>query len=270
MARVQCCTMCWRRAPSPRRRASPLADPPNPASLSSSRRKSGEPDPLPVLLVRRGPVQGRNLATLQRDPRLEVFLGDDLSPEWISFAQRVAGTIVATEGDPLRALSWVVTAGFNGPIVLAISRRYRAEVAELMEAGAVACLTMPITAEDIGKLIPVLLKHAALARIDATLRLLLDPIGRVVRFRDRSIQLSQREFAVLHCLSAHRGRPVRAEELLKVVWGRGERSERPRQILDVYIHQLRKKLERVGLDGAITTIRGFGYALAQVTSERKR
>lgn len=236
--------------------------------VTVSRGHSGDPDPVPVLLVRRGPVGVRALAALQRDPRLEVFVVDEPTPEWISFSQRVAGTIVATMGDPLRALGWVVTAGFNGPLVLAISQRHRLEVGDLMQAGAVACVTLPISADDISRLIPALLKHAALARIDVTLRLLLDPIGRVIRYRDRSVQLSQREFAVLHCLSAHRGRPVRADELLRVVWGDHRSGHRARQILDVYVHQLRRKLGRLGLDGAIATVRGFGYALVQVTKER--
>lgn len=193
---------------------------------------------------------------------------DEFTPEWISFSQRVVGTIVATESDPLRALGWVVTAGFRGPIVMAISARYKGEIDDLMQAGAVACVTMPVSTGDVGKLIPVLLKHAALAHIDTTLRLLLDPIGRVVRYREKSVRLSQREFAVLHCLSTHRGLPVRADEVMKVVWGHTRSQERSRQILDVYVHQLRKKLCTLGLSGAIATVRGFGYALVQVTRER--
>jgi DNA-binding response OmpR family regulator len=236
--------------------------------LTVSRRQTGDIDPLPVLLVRRGPVGVRALAALHRDPRLEVFPMEELTPEWISFSQRVVGTIVATEGDPLRALSWMVTAGFRGPIVMAINTRYRADIDDLMLAGAVACVTLPVSDDDVGKLVPVLLKHAALAHIDTTLRLLLDPIGRVARYRDKSVRLSQREFAVLHCLSIHRGLPVRADEVMQIVWGQTRSEERSRQILDVYVHQLRKKLGTVGLHGAIATIRGFGYALVQVTRER--
>lgn len=235
--------------------------------MTVSHHQKPHPDPLPVLLVRRGPIAARGLSTLLRDPRLEVFAVGDLTPEWISFSQRVAGTIVATEGDPLRALSWVVTAGINGPILMAVNKRYRHEAADMVQAGAIACVILPLTGEDIGRLIPALRKHAALARIDTTLRLLLDPIGRVIRYRDRSVQLSQREFAVLHCLSAHRGRAVRADDLVKMVWQDRE-SAKSRQILDVYIHQLRKKLDSLGLDGAIATVRGFGYALAQVTREK--
>ena len=86
-------------------------------------------------------------------------------------------------------------------------------------------------------------------------------MARVARFRDRSVRLSQREFAVLHCLCAHDGRPVDADELLRVVWGNAGTSGRPRQILDVYVCQLRKKLGGLGIENSITTVRRFGYAL---------
>ena len=81
------------------------------------------------------------------------------------------------------------------------------------------------------------------------------------------MRLSQREFAVLHRLSGHHGRPVSAEDLLTSVWGDAPTIERTRQILDVYIFQLRKKLERLGLSGAVSTVRGFGYALVEVTRD---
>jgi DNA-binding response OmpR family regulator len=88
-----------------------------------------------------------------------------------------------------------------------------------------------------------------------------------VRYHDKSIHLTQREFAVLHCLSSHNGRPVCAEDLLTFVWGEANPQDRSRQILEVYIHQLRQKLERLGLKGAVSTVRGFGYVLAHVSGE---
>ena len=210
----------------------------------------------------------RELAALHSDPRVELFVTEELTPDWISFARRVAGTLVATEGDPLSALGYAVTAGMTGPIIVAMAKRYRMDCSDLITAGALACVTMPIAKPDVDRMLPLLMTHAP-ARMDSTLRLLLDPISRVVRFRERSVRLSQREFAVLHCLSSHGERPVSAEELLTDVWGDAKSAERSRQIVDVYIFQLRKKLETIGLRGAISTVRAFGYALAQVTRQSR-
>lgn len=224
-------------------------------------------EPVPLLLLRRGPVPLRSLAALHADQRVELFVTDELTPDWISLAQRVAGTLVATEDDPLSALGYAITAGMTGPFVVAMAKRYKLDCHDLIAAGAIACVTMPIVKTDVDRMIPLLMRHSGPARMDGTLRLLLDPIGRVVRYRDRSVRFSQREFALLHCLSSHRGRPVSAEELLTYVWGDAKSAERSRQILDVYVYQLRKKLERLGLGGAISTVRAFGYALVQVTGE---
>lgn len=219
-------------------------------------------DPLPVLVVRRGPLPFRALAALERDPRVELYVADELTPDWVSFARRVAAVVAVTEHDPFRALGYIVTAGVTCPIVVAVSRRFRADCKELIAAGAAACVTTPMTPADVDRLLPILALHAAPARMDGTLRLLLDPISRLVRYRDKVVRLSLREFALLHCLSAQGGRPVPAEALMTYVWGDTPVAEGSRKILDVYIFQLRKKLSGIGLKRAITTVRGFGYSLA--------
>jgi DNA-binding response OmpR family regulator len=241
---------------------------PFPASRSLSRQDVAQVDPLPVLLLRHGPVPMRSLTALHEERRLELFVADQLTSDWISFAQRVAGTCVATDGDPLSALVYALTAGIKAPIIMLIARRYKSECKELVAAGASECIAMPIGAKDQERIIHLLASHASLSRIDTTLRLLLDPIARTVRYHDKIVHLSQREFAVLQCLSSFGGRPVAAHKLVTYVWGERASVERPRQILDVYIFQLRRKLERIGLGGAISTVRGLGYALVQVTSER--
>jgi hypothetical protein len=226
-------------------------------------------DPVPVLLLRRGPVGMRSLTALHEDQRLELFVADELTPEWIAMAKRMAGVLVATEGDPLSAFGYAVTGGLTNPIVVTMARRFRTHYDDLIAAGAAGCLLMPVSGVDLDSIVPLLTSQSGASRIDTTLRLLLDPVGLVARYHDKSVRLSQREFAVLHCMSSHRGRPVSAEELLTYVWGDSQSSDRTRQILDVYIFQLRKKLDRLGLKGAIATLRGFGYALVQVMANAR-
>lgn len=219
-------------------------------------------DPLPVLFLRRGNVAARHLATLRNDPRIELFAAKDLTPDAVSAAQRMAAVLVATTNDPLDALTYVVTAGVSTPIVLAIDARHERHCRDVLAAGAALCVTMPVTQEHGNALVRRLSRQTAHARVDRRLRLLLDPIAGLARFRDRTVQLSQREFALLHRLSEADGRPVAAQELLTYVWG-DDTAEQSRQILDVYIFQLRKKLRQVGLGGTIATVREFGYALTE-------
>lgn len=223
-------------------------------------------EPVAVLLLVRGKVSARSLSALHNDERLELIVTDHLNPNSLGLAQRVSAVLVATDGDPLAGLGYALTAGLTVPIVLVLQPEFRKECRDLLLAGAAGCITMPIKRGDVDKLMKSLATHAGDTRVDRTLRLLLDPIGRIVRYHDRSEKLSQREFAVLHCLSARSGQPVAADALLRYVWGDRQSGKESRQILEVYIFQLRRKLERLGLKGAIATVRGFGYSLVPVLS----
>src|SRR5688500_19233774 len=107
-----------------------------------------------------------------------------------------------------------------------------------------------------------LAEEPTLLVIGHTLRLVLDPIARVARYREQTVRLTQREFALLYCLSAYDGRPVAAEDLYRQVWGE-EPSAQSQGILAVYVFQIRQKLARIGLAHSVKTVRRFGYALVQ-------
>ena len=215
---------------------------------------------MPVLVLRHGGVTKKGLAKLERDARVGLLETREPTSDWVALGRRVAGTLVVTDQDPMRALTFAITAGIREPIAVAMRKRYRTQSRDLLKAGASACMTLPLETADVTRLVKLLRPAPAVARMDGTLRLLLDPITRVVRYRNKPVQLSQREFTVLHCLSSHQGKPVSADDVLRYVWA-GDASA-SRQILDVYICHLRRKLSRVGLKDAITTWRGFGYSLS--------
>jgi DNA-binding response OmpR family regulator len=204
----------------------------------------------------------RALGALEHDPRVELYVADALTPDWRSFARRVAGVIALTESEPLHALGYVVTAEIRCPIVVAVSRRNQGDVSDVLEAGAAALVTTPLTAADVDRVLPIFSAHATPARMDGALRFLLDPISRVVRYRSKVARLSLREFALLHCLTEQHGRPVSADAIMRYVWGDTEVGDGSRKILDVYVFQLRRKLKTIGIPNAIFTVRGFGYALS--------
>ncbi|HEU4994391.1 MAG TPA: winged helix-turn-helix domain-containing protein [Gemmatimonadaceae bacterium] len=208
----------------------------------------------------------RSLAPLHEDRRFELITTDRMLPEWTALARRVSGTIVATDEDPLSALVYAVTAGLTGPMALLYPKHYGGDSRELRAAGAAACHTLPVMKKHLDSIADLFATSASLMRVDGRLHLLFDPIALTVRFRDQSVRLSQREFAVLQFMSSFEGQPVAAHKLLEYVWGSHRGGSRPRQILDVYIFQLRRKLERIGLRNAITTVRGVGYALAPTNS----
>jgi DNA-binding response OmpR family regulator len=73
------------------------------------------------------------------------------------------------------------------------------------------------------------------------------------------IALSPREFALLETFVRNRGRVLTRDQLLERVWG--YEAEPQGNVVDLYVHYLRRKLEAPGSDPLIRTIRGTGYIL---------
>lgn len=84
-----------------------------------------------------------------------------------------------------------------------------------------------------------------------------DQVGRVVRIHDEIVDLSARELGLLEILLRRPGRFVSKNQLVDHLCEWGE--EVSSNAIEVYVHRLRRKLERGGV--RILTVRGLGYTL---------
>lgn len=84
-----------------------------------------------------------------------------------------------------------------------------------------------------------------------------DIAGKVARIEGEMLELSARELALLEILLQRPGSMVSKEHLVDRACEWGE--EVSTNAIEVYIHRLRRKLERGGVK--IVTIRGLGYCL---------
>ncbi len=94
---------------------------------------------------------------------------------------------------------------------------------------------------------------------DGTLQagnLILDLARRQAGIGDRQIDLSDREFRLLHHLVRHAGEVVTRDSILSVVWG--YRFDPRSNVVDVCVRRLRRKL---GEDAPIETVRHAGYRI---------
>ena len=89
--------------------------------------------------------------------------------------------------------------------------------------------------------------------------LCLDPSTRDVWRGGRSLDLTTREFMLLHTLLQHQGHVLSREQLLQQVW-QDERANSG-NVVEVYVRYLRQKLEAEGEGRLLHTIRGRGYCL---------
>jgi DNA-binding response OmpR family regulator len=223
---------------------------------------------MPVFVLRRGPTNDRALGALKGDPRVELMVSSDKKLNWAAAARRASVLVVTTNSDPLSALLYVMTAGITIPVVVAVPKRLLGQRRDVINAGAQLMAATPLSRADVNRMVKLAGPTSTDLQADGTMHLVLDPIGRVVRLHDKSVKLSQREFAVLHCLTGRSGNPVSATDVLAYVWGDNPNKVQSREILDVYIFNLRKKLKKLGLANAIRTVRSYGYALEPETSSK--
>ena len=87
--------------------------------------------------------------------------------------------------------------------------------------------------------------------------LYVDPVTRSVRVGERDVELSAKEFALLHALAVEPARVVPKGELLRDVWG--YQSPGATRTIDAHACRLRRKLG----GRYVLNVRGVGYRLVE-------
>jgi two-component system OmpR family response regulator len=87
----------------------------------------------------------------------------------------------------------------------------------------------------------------------------LDPDRHQVTVNGRSELLSAREYALLGYLIRNADQVVTRQQILDSVWG--AEPDVYSNVVDLYVHYLRRKLGALGRKNALRTVRGVGYAL---------
>lgn len=95
----------------------------------------------------------------------------------------------------------------------------------------------------------------------------LDPATRAVGRGAVTLDLTPREYGVLHHLMRHRGMVVSKLDLLQNVWdvghdGAHDGADNAANVVEVYIGYLRRKVDEPFGRNAIRTVRGAGYRIA--------
>jgi DNA-binding response OmpR family regulator len=87
----------------------------------------------------------------------------------------------------------------------------------------------------------------------------LDTGAREARVNGSPVELTGTEFALLEYLMQNAGQVLSRDQLREEVWGEG--FEPASNVVDIYVHYVRRKLKAAGLEAdPIRTVRGLGYA----------
>ncbi len=150
------------------------------------------------------------------------------------------------------------------PVLILTARTETEDRVEGLDSGADDYLPKPFEREELLARTRALLRRrpprgsASIAVGD----LLLNPDSREVKRGDREIELTNREFELLQYLAENQKLVVSRERLLEDVWGYDPFEQT--NTIDVFISNLRRKLEEGGEPRMLHTKRGAGYVLKGV------
>jgi DNA-binding response OmpR family regulator len=234
-----------------------------------------------------GTAQTRSVLVVEDDDVMRGFLLDNLAADGF----RVAGAsgageglraievrqpslvlldLVLDEGSGLSLLDRIRAAdGLSSrvdpdvPVIVLSGRAGDADRVRSFARGADDHVCKPFLYAELLARVRAVLRRAEGRRIQGVMRvgdLTIDPATRAVRLAGRRVDLSAKEFALLHRLAEQPTRVYRKHELLRDVWG--YLSIGNTRTLDAHACRLRKKLRGAGRPWVVN-VRGVGYKLTE-------
>ena len=156
------------------------------------------------------------------------------------------------------------------PVLILTARGGLEEKVQGLNLGADDYLAKPFELAELEARVKALLRrgHGSEALVHQCGGLSFDTVTRLFTYGGVQLALTPREYAVLEALITRPGRAVSKEKLFDEVFALDDDANL--DAIDLYIHRVRKKLDKVADNGAaITTLRGIGYVLQpRVTVEK--
>lgn len=224
----------------------------------------------------------------ERPPRVLVVEDDEEIASVLQRSLRTEGYEVALSGDGVEALDVSRTfvpdlvildlglPGMDGmevarslrrdgseevPILMLTARDAVESRVEGLDAGADDYLVKPFERDELLARLRALLRRRP-PRGSASLTvgdLELNPDRHEVRRGDRDVELTQREFELLEFLMRNERIVIARQQLLEDIWGYDPFADT--NTIEVFVSNLRRKLEAGGEPRMLHTIRGAGYVL---------
>lgn len=163
-----------------------------------------------------------------------------------------------------RVLQELRSAGVTTPVLFVSAKDGEVDQADGLDLGADGYLVKPFSFVVLLAQLRALLRRAAAGTTRGTLRLgplTIDRGARTVRYDGVDVPLSPREYALLATLASRAGTVWTKQELLTEVWG--DEQAATRNVVEVYVGYLRRKLAAVGAEHLVRTVRGHGYQVGE-------
>lgn len=171
--------------------------------------------------------------------------------------------ILLPEIDGLAVCREVRKRNYRSPILMLTARDAIDDRVAGLDAGADDYLVKPFALKELLARLRALTRRATDAPKSPILQLAdltLDTLTRRVRRGGKVIELTAKEYAVLECLMREPERVLTRTEIAEHVWNYDVYNQS--NIVDVYIRNLRRKLDDLFEVKLIETVRGAGYRLS--------
>ena len=223
------------------------------------------------------------------EPRLTELLRLELDVEGyeVSVAENGASGLIKARSEPppnLIILDWnlpdftgvdvcqrIRSSGIKTPILMLTGNDDVTDRVKALDAGVDDYLTKPFSIEELMARLRAMQRRAEkfsgeadVEQIPETLQvadLKMNTSTRDVTRGERTIQLSVKEYELLHFLMIGAGKVHERDAIMKAVWGEDFFGDD--NLLDVYIRYLRQKVEQKDACTLIHTVRGVGFILRQ-------
>jgi DNA-binding response OmpR family regulator len=162
----------------------------------------------------------------------------------------------------LEVCRWLRTNHIATPILMLTARDQLEDKVAGLDAGADDYLTKPFDFEELLARLRALARRVPGAPQEPMLQvgdLSLDLTRHEVLRNGQPILLTIREFALLEYMMRHPGQALSRAQITSHVWPND--NDAVSNIVDIYIHYLREKVDRGFAPQLIQTIRGVGYSI---------
>ncbi|MBB1562075.1 response regulator transcription factor [Candidatus Saccharibacteria bacterium] len=163
--------------------------------------------------------------------------------------------------DGVAMLQALRKAGISTPALLLTALGETEQKTEGLDAGADDYVTKPFAVDELLARVRALLRRPQQqqSNILKAKSIKLDTINRTASLRNKPLELTVKEFALLEYLMRSAGRVVSKEQIIAHVWN-FDADILPNTV-EVYIKYLRNKIDKAGGPSIIKTVRGVGYTI---------
>lgn len=162
--------------------------------------------------------------------------------------------------DGTEVLQFVRSVNDEVPILILTARSEVETKVRCFDMGADDCVPKPFSLHELRARCRALIRRRR--EVGLVLKygdLEVNRVDRLVKRAGETVQLTNKEFALLECILLGRGRSISRADLLERVWEMNPTAGT--NVVDVYVNYLRRKLRDTGANPLIKTVRGQGYAI---------